>query len=149
MSTSKANTPSTRESVYSTWMNLKNLSKGTIQRSEPPPFRCLSIYCKINKINFHLRSRDQRHDIQHRRCFRDSRAGCLYIRTAALPEASAMGRTPGRCRLPDETQIQCPDAHLVYGSRDTRRQYNSKHPRDSCAHHGQSGRTIRVLCKGA
>lgn len=28
MSTSKANTPSTRESVYSTWNNLKNLSKG-------------------------------------------------------------------------------------------------------------------------
>lgn len=28
MPTSKANTPSTRESVYSTWMNLKNLSKG-------------------------------------------------------------------------------------------------------------------------
>lgn len=28
MSTSKANTPSARESVYSTWMNIKNLSKG-------------------------------------------------------------------------------------------------------------------------
>lgn len=28
MSTSKVNTPHTRESVYSTWMNLKNLSKG-------------------------------------------------------------------------------------------------------------------------